>query len=79
MKAYTCPWLMWIQYALMRAWPLGRPVRISGGRVVRVMPKGHGVEARVWWPRWAILAECRLHHWLMSRRARRYVKGRYGV
>lgn len=74
LSGYTCPVLMGIQYVMMRLRPpLGTfyPVRIRGGRVVYVMPKGHGVEVRPWWPTWLILAECRLQNWLAVWRAKK--------
>lgn len=69
LSRYTCPLLMLLQFALMRMWPFGRPVRIRTGAVVRVMPAGHGAEARCWWPRWMILAECWAHNYLRPRLA----------
>jgi hypothetical protein len=72
MTAYVCPWLMWIQYLLLRLWPFGRPVRVQAGRVVRIMPAGHGVEVHAWWPRWLILLECAWH----NRRFWRWRRGR---
>jgi hypothetical protein len=61
MGAYVCPWLMWLQFGLLRA--ARRPVYLTpGGLVALRMPKGHGVEVRAWWPRWLILAECWWHN-----------------
>lgn len=61
--AYTVPNLMRIQYVLMRLVPWGRPVRLRNGYVVRIMPKGHGVEVRPWWPGWLIRASHSLSLW----------------
>jgi hypothetical protein len=71
LTGYTCPWLMLLQYLLLHLWPFGRPVQIQQGRVVRVMPAGHGVEVRSWWPKWLILLECAWHNRRFWRRRRR--------
>jgi hypothetical protein len=65
MRAYVCPWLMWVQFALMKCYPFGRPVRAQDGRLLEIMPAGHGVEVQAWWPAPLILAEMRLRNWLV--------------